>query len=258
MAAVTTAAILLRAHPFSESSRVLRFYTRALGLVGVMARGVRRGASRGHGGGGAFSEGVAVLAVRDNRELQTLQEFAPAKTRFGLARDVSRLAGASLAAELVLRHAGQEPHEELYSALSGGLDRLEGVPPEAVAGGAAGAGLGDRAAPRLRARARSLRGLRPAARGRCDGVVRPAGRGRTGSLLPTSPGSPAGRPPGTAAARATPRGRGPGRTARTPRPPVAARRLHRLSHAGRTAARLFPLSGTRHRGSAGCRCRRLT
>ena len=132
MAAVTTAAILLRAHPFSESSRVLRFYTRALGLVGVMARGVRRGASRGHGGGGAFSEGVAVLAVRDNRELQTLQEFAPAKTRFGLARDVSRLAGASLAAELVLRHAGQEPHEELYSALSGGLDRLEGVPPEAV------------------------------------------------------------------------------------------------------------------------------
>lgn len=132
MAAVTTPAILLRAHPFSESSRVLRFYTRALGLVGVMARGVRRGASRGRGGGGAFSEGTAVLAVRDNRELQTLQEFAPAKSRFGLARDVSRLAGASLAAELVLRHAGQEPHEALYRVLSGGLDRLEDVPREAV------------------------------------------------------------------------------------------------------------------------------
>ncbi len=128
MAAVTTAAILLRAHPFSESSRVLRFYTRALGLVGAMARGARRGASRGQGGAGAFSEGVAVLAVRDNRELQTLQEFAPAKARFGLARDVSRLAGASLAAELVLRHADREPHRELYHALSGGLDRLENAP----------------------------------------------------------------------------------------------------------------------------------
>ena len=132
MAAVTTAAILLRAHPYSESSRVLRFYTRALGLVGAMARGVRRSASRGHGGGGAFSEGVAVLAVRDNRELQTLQEFAPAKSRLGLAQDMSRLAGASLAAELVLRHAGQEPHEELYRVLSSGLDRLEEAPSEAV------------------------------------------------------------------------------------------------------------------------------
>ncbi len=132
MAAVTTAAILLRAHPFSESSRVLRFYTRDLGLVGAIARGVRRGASRGRGAAGAFSEGVAVLAVRDNRDLQTLQEFAPAKLRFGLAQEFSRLAGASLAAELVLRHAGQEPHEELYRALSGGLDLLERVPSDAV------------------------------------------------------------------------------------------------------------------------------
>ena len=133
MAAVTTPAILLRAHPFSESSRVLRFYTRALGLVGVMARGARRGASRGQGGAGAFSEGVAVLAVRDNRDLQTLQEFAPVKSRLGLGRDLSRLGGASLAAELVLRHAGQgEPHEELYHLLSNGLDRLESVPPETV------------------------------------------------------------------------------------------------------------------------------
>ena len=132
MAAVTTPAILLRAHPYSESSRVLRFYTRSLGLVGVMARGVRRGASRGQGGGGAFSEGVAVLVVRDNRELQTLREFAPVKARLGLARDVSRLAGASLSAELVLRHAGQEPHEELFRTLSDGLDRLEGAPPETV------------------------------------------------------------------------------------------------------------------------------
>ena len=128
MSAVTTEAILLRVHPFSESSRVLRFYTRDLGLVGVMARGVRRGASKGRGGAGAFSEGVAVLAVRENRELQTLREFAPAKSRFGLARDISRLAGASLAAELVLRHAGQEPHSELYRTLSCGLDGLEDSP----------------------------------------------------------------------------------------------------------------------------------
>lgn len=124
MAIVTTDAILLRAHPFSESSRVLRFYTRDLGLVGVMARGIRRGASRGHGGVDTFGEGTAVILVRDGRELQTLREFSPVKVRFALAADFRRLAGASIAAEIVLRHAAEEPSTQLYQALSVGLDRL--------------------------------------------------------------------------------------------------------------------------------------
>ena len=127
MSTITTRAILLRAHPYSESSRVLRFYTRDLGLVGVMARGVRRGASKGRGGAGTFAEGTAVVSVRENRDLQSLTEFTPIKTRFGLAADLQRLAGASIAAELVLRHAGQESHGELYDVLSRGLDRLEHV-----------------------------------------------------------------------------------------------------------------------------------
>ena len=134
MVTVTTPAVLLRAHPYSESSRVLRFYTRELGLVGVMALGARRGASRGRGAAGTFGEGMAVVAVRENRELQSLREFSPVKTRFGLAADVKRLAGASIAGELVLRHAGQEPHPELYDALSEGLDRLEDAPPGDVIG----------------------------------------------------------------------------------------------------------------------------
>ena len=132
MSTVTTEAILLRTHPYSESSRILRFLTRELGLVSVMAKGVRRGASRGYGGAGAFSEGVAVLVCRETRDLQALREFAPANSRFGLARDVSRLAGASAAAELVLRHTLQEPHPELYRAISTGLDRLEAASPGEV------------------------------------------------------------------------------------------------------------------------------
>ncbi|MGI9626399.1 MAG: recombination protein O N-terminal domain-containing protein, partial [Longimicrobiales bacterium] len=42
MTVVKTRAILFRAHAYSETSQVLRFYTEALGLVGVMARGSRR------------------------------------------------------------------------------------------------------------------------------------------------------------------------------------------------------------------------
>lgn len=134
MSTVTTPAVLLRAHPYSESSRVLRFYTRELGLLGVMARGVRKGASKGRGSPGTFGEGIAAIVVRETRELQSLREFTPMKTRFGLAGDFRRLAGASIAAELVLRHAGQEPHAELYDALSEGLDRLEAVTPADVHG----------------------------------------------------------------------------------------------------------------------------
>ena len=134
MAIVTTDAILLRAHPFSESSRVLRFYTRDLGLVGVMARGIRRGASRGHGGVDTFGEGTAVIFMRDGRELQSLREFSLAKARFALAADFRRLAGASIAAEIVLRHAAEEPNAELYRALSRGLDRLGSAGPESIIG----------------------------------------------------------------------------------------------------------------------------
>ena len=134
MPAIATPAILLRTHPYSESSRVLRFYTRELGLLGVMARGVQRGASRGRGGPGTFGEGVAVIAVRESRELQSLREFTPAKARLGLAGDFRRLAGASVAAELVLRHADREPHAELFHSLSAGLDRLERSAPADVTG----------------------------------------------------------------------------------------------------------------------------
>ena len=134
MAIVTTDAILLRAHPFSESSRVLRFYTRDLGLVGVMARGIRRGASRGHGGVDTFGEGTAVIFMRDGRDLQSLREFSPVKVRFGLAGDFRRLAGASIAAEIILRHAGEEPNAQLYRALSAGLDRLGSVGAENIVG----------------------------------------------------------------------------------------------------------------------------
>lgn len=131
---LTTPAILLRSHPFSDSSRVLRFYTRDLGLVGVMARGVQRGASRGQGGVGTFAEGAAAISFRANRELQTLREFAPSRAHLALAADFRRLAGASVAAELVLRHAGQEPHPPLFDSLSKGIERIEQAAPGEVIG----------------------------------------------------------------------------------------------------------------------------
>jgi len=47
MAAVETPAVLLRAHDYGDSSRILRFFTRDYGLVSVIARGVRGRSGKG-------------------------------------------------------------------------------------------------------------------------------------------------------------------------------------------------------------------
>jgi recombinational DNA repair protein (RecF pathway) len=52
----------------------------------------------------------------------------------GVRRDVTRFAGASCLAELVLSHAHQEPHSEVFSALEAGLDRLALVDPAELMG----------------------------------------------------------------------------------------------------------------------------
>ena len=134
MSRVTTPAVLLRSHPYSETSRVLRLFTRDLGLVGVMAKGVRRRASQGRGVPGTYAEGTAVIARREGRDLQSLVDFTPTDWRMGLATDFRRLSGASVAAELILRHGGQEPNPQLYRAFATGLARLAGSEPDEVAG----------------------------------------------------------------------------------------------------------------------------
>ncbi|NNF28039.1 MAG: DNA repair protein RecO, partial [Gemmatimonadetes bacterium] len=124
MSLVTTRAILFRAHAYSETSQVLRFYTEDLGLVGVMARGSRRQASKGRGAVDTFGEGVAVLSYRPTRELQSLREFSPTVSRLGLGGSLARLSAASVLAEVVLKHAGQERHPELFARLSEALDDI--------------------------------------------------------------------------------------------------------------------------------------
>ncbi|MDH3225278.1 MAG: DNA repair protein RecO [Gemmatimonadota bacterium] len=127
MSLVTTRAILFRAYAYSESSQVLRFYTEDLGLVGVMARGARKQASKGRGAVDTFGEGTIVLSYRPTRELQSMREYSPLVSRLDLGRSLARLSAASVLAEIVLKHAGQERHPELFSSLSGALDDLARV-----------------------------------------------------------------------------------------------------------------------------------
>jgi DNA repair protein RecO (recombination protein O) len=132
MSLVTTPALLLRSHPYSESSRVLRFFTRDAGLVGVMARGIRKSGARDGSGLESFAGGTLTFYARSTRDLQTFKEFSTEKPRRGLGASPERLGGASLVAELVLRHAGEESNEPLFAALDQAFDRIEASDPASV------------------------------------------------------------------------------------------------------------------------------
>ena len=132
MSIVSTRAVLLRSFPYSETSRVLHFYTEALGGVGVMGKGVRAGGGRAGNPLESFAEGTLTVFVKPTRDLQTLREFSPTRPRRALAGDVRRFGGAAVLAEIVLKHAGEEAHPILFDALSVALDRVADVPGDAI------------------------------------------------------------------------------------------------------------------------------
>lgn len=127
MPAVTTPSVLLRSFNYSETSRILRFYTLDLGLVGVMAKGARRGNSQGRSSLNTFSRGDLTVYVRSTRDLQTFKEFNIREGGQSLGRDVLRFTAASVLAELVLTHAESEPSREIFECLTKGLKKLENV-----------------------------------------------------------------------------------------------------------------------------------
>jgi DNA repair protein RecO (recombination protein O) len=124
--------VLLRAHAFGDTSRILRFYTRNHGLLSVMARGVRTRSGKGSTTLDTFASGELTAYVKPQRDLHTMKDFACARARARLGTSVLRFAGASAVAELVVVHTDQEPHPEVFDALEGGLDALEEVAEDRV------------------------------------------------------------------------------------------------------------------------------
>ncbi len=134
MSVVSTPAVLLRSFNYSETSRVLKLYTKDLGLVSVMAKGIRRGGARGQGGLDTFSRGELTAYVRSTRDLQTFKEFAVEEAGGSLGRDVLRFAGASLLAEIVLLHAGSDPSPEVFERFTNALRRIDTEPLAGIIG----------------------------------------------------------------------------------------------------------------------------
>lgn len=128
MPLVTTPAIVLQTYRYSETSKVVRLATRDLGVQSAIAKGVMRPKSKFGAGLEILGEGTAQLYYRETRELQTLGEFELENLRQDLARDVSRFAGATALAEVMLKSAPPAALPAAYEALVAGLDALVAAP----------------------------------------------------------------------------------------------------------------------------------
>ncbi len=125
MPLLTAECIVLQAFPYSETSKILRLFTRDNGVVSAIARGALRPKNQYGGMLEPFTEGIAHLYVKHGRELQNLSGFELSRSRQALGRDLMRFGGASLLAEIVLRTASEEPEPGLYDPFCAALQRVE-------------------------------------------------------------------------------------------------------------------------------------
>ncbi len=134
MAAVGTRAVLLRAHDYGDTSRILRFYTSDFGLLSVVGKGVRGKSGRGAATFATFASGELTAYVRRGRDLHTMKEFGKVHLRQPLSDDVLRFAGASAVGELVLAHAEQGEEGAVFAALEAALDTIAAADASEIAG----------------------------------------------------------------------------------------------------------------------------
>jgi DNA repair protein RecO (recombination protein O) len=125
MPLLTAECIVLQAFPYSETSKILRLFTRDHGVISAIARGALRPKSQYGGMLEPFTEGIAHVYVKHGRELQNLSGFELTRSRQALGRDLLRFGGASLLAEIVLRTASEEPEPGLYDPFCAALHNVE-------------------------------------------------------------------------------------------------------------------------------------
>lgn len=129
---IETAAIVLHAFDYRETSRIVRLATRDAGVIAAIARGARRPKSRFGQGLDLFTSGSAQLVMHPTQDLHTLAAFDASRARGGLAESLRRFGAATALAEVCLRF-GTEATPGVHDALRDGLDAIAGSSDAAVA-----------------------------------------------------------------------------------------------------------------------------
>lgn len=128
MTLVVTDAIVLHVQDYLESSRIVRLATKDHGVQSVLARGARRPRSKFGSSLDLFASGVAQFTLKHGRELSNLSGFDLTRSRMALAEDLDRFAGASALAELAMRFAHADPHDDALDVLGRSLDDIAAAP----------------------------------------------------------------------------------------------------------------------------------
>jgi DNA repair protein RecO (recombination protein O) len=120
---IETAAIVLHAFDYRETSRIVRLATRESGVISAIAKGAKRPKSRFGQGLDLFTSGTAQLVMHQSRDLHTLAGFDASRARPALADSLRRFGAAAAVAEICLRF-GTEATAGVHDALAAGFDRI--------------------------------------------------------------------------------------------------------------------------------------
>jgi len=133
MAIVTTEGIVLKTHALGDTSRIVTVYTREHGLRKLVAKGARKSPSRFGYALEPLSRSRFVIYLKPDRDLHLLSRAEVVDALGSRIADLSRLAHAQAALEIVDRLVwGEEPHERLYALLVQALDGCARAPLEAL------------------------------------------------------------------------------------------------------------------------------
>ena len=124
MTSHATEAVVLHAFDYLESSRIIKLLTRDFGLRSALARGARSSRKRFGAALDLFAQGSVELEVKPGRDLDTLSSFDVIRTRSGIGTDLSRFAGASALAEMLLRFAQHDGDPDLFDIATATFDRI--------------------------------------------------------------------------------------------------------------------------------------
>jgi len=129
MAIVTTEGIVLKTHALGDTSRIVTVYTRDHGLRKLVAKGARRTPSRFGYALEPLSRSQLVFYLKPDRDLHLLSRAEVVDALGSRLSDLSRLAHAQAALELVDRLVwGEEAHERLFALLVQALDGCDRSP----------------------------------------------------------------------------------------------------------------------------------
>ena len=118
-------AVVLRGVDFSETSRIVTFLTPGRGRLACMAKGARRRKSPLQAVLDTLNRVEIVYYWKDGRAVQQLGESALLDGFGAIKADLEKTSFAALPLEFALRVAHEnEPSQELYAALVGGMESL--------------------------------------------------------------------------------------------------------------------------------------